>query len=201
MIVYVESNFVLELAFLQEEHESCQDVLLLAESGEVDLVIPVFSVAEPYEVLIRRIKRRVELRRQLITEIRELSRSKPYSNLLQESNDITALLTSSGIEEKQRLDEVLSQILEVADVITIRASTMKSAIEYQQSLKLSPQDSIVYASVLDHLSAIGSGPKCFLNRNSRDFNDPDIQDELARYECQLIPRFEQGLGFIKARLG
>ncbi|MCH7745935.1 MAG: PIN domain-containing protein [Chloroflexi bacterium] len=199
--MYVESNFVLELAFLQEEYESCQDVLLLAESGEVDLVIPVFSVAEPYEAWFRRAKHRDELHDLLAAEIRELSRSKPYSNLLQESNDITALLTSSGIEEKQRLDEVLSQILEVAEVITIRASTMKPAIEYQQSLKLSPQDSIVYASVLDHLSAIGSGPKCFLNRNSRDFNDPDIQDELARYECRLIPRFEQGLGFIKARLG
>ena len=201
MIVYVESNFVLELAFLQEEYESCHDVLSLAESGEIDLVIPAFSIGEPYEVLIRRIKRRVELREQLTAEIRELSRSKPYSNLVQESNDITALLTSSGNEEKQRLDEVLSRILEVADVITIRASTMKSAIESQQSLNLSPQDSIVYASVLDHLSSADSGPKCFLNRNSRDFGNPDIQDELARYECQLIPRFEQGLGFIKARLG
>lgn len=201
MIVYVESNFVLELAFLQEEYESCQNVLSLAESGDVNLVIPAFSVGEPYEALIRRIRRRVELRRQLIIEIRELSRSKPYSNLFQESNDITALLTSSGSEEKQRLDEVLSRILEVAEVITIRASTMKSAIEYQRSLKLSPQDSIVYASVLNHLSSIDSGPKCFLNRNSKDFATPDIQEELARYDCQLIPSFEQGVGFIKARLG
>lgn len=201
MIVYVESNFVLELAFLQEEYESCQDVLSLAESGEVDLVIPAFSVGEPYEVLIRRANRRTELHRLLTTELRELSRSKPYSDLVREANLINTLLISSGTDEKQRLDEILRRILEVADVITIRASTMKSAIESQQSLNLSPQDSIVYASVLDHLSSADSGPKCFLNRNSRDFDNSDIQDELTRYECQLIPRSEQGLGFIKARLG
>jgi hypothetical protein len=29
MIVYVESNFVLELAFLQEEYESCLELLHL----------------------------------------------------------------------------------------------------------------------------------------------------------------------------
>ena len=32
MIVYVESNFVLELAFLQEKHESCLELLSLSES-------------------------------------------------------------------------------------------------------------------------------------------------------------------------
>jgi len=35
MIVYVESNFVLELAFLQEECEQAEGVAELAESGEV----------------------------------------------------------------------------------------------------------------------------------------------------------------------
>ena len=50
MIVYVESNFVLELAFLQEEYESCLELLHLAESQAMHLVLPAFSVGEPYEV-------------------------------------------------------------------------------------------------------------------------------------------------------
>ena len=37
MIVYVESNFVLELAFLQEEHDSCDAIIGLAETGRVEL--------------------------------------------------------------------------------------------------------------------------------------------------------------------
>ena len=37
MIVYLESNFVLELAFLQAEHEHCSALLRLSESGEIRL--------------------------------------------------------------------------------------------------------------------------------------------------------------------
>ena len=49
MIVYLESNFVLELAFLQAEHEECSAILRLAETGEIRLVLPAFSIGEPYE--------------------------------------------------------------------------------------------------------------------------------------------------------
>ncbi len=52
MIVYVESNFVLELAFLQEEHERCLALLSLAESRDIHLVLPAFSIGEPYEVWV-----------------------------------------------------------------------------------------------------------------------------------------------------
>lgn len=35
MIVYVESNFILELAFAQDEASSCEDVLDLAETRAI----------------------------------------------------------------------------------------------------------------------------------------------------------------------
>ena len=50
MIVYIESNFVLEFALLQEEHQSCGTIIGLAESRTIDLAIPAFSLFEPYEV-------------------------------------------------------------------------------------------------------------------------------------------------------
>ena len=43
MIVYVESNFILELAFDQDEASSCEDVLDLAEKGAISLVLPTAS--------------------------------------------------------------------------------------------------------------------------------------------------------------
>ncbi|HEX8213826.1 MAG TPA: hypothetical protein VF584_26905 [Longimicrobium sp.] len=46
MIVYAESNFLLELAYLQEEHESCEEILALAESGRIRLLLPAFAVVE-----------------------------------------------------------------------------------------------------------------------------------------------------------
>lgn len=48
--------------------------------------------------------------------------------------------------------------------------------------RLAHQDSVVYASVLRHLRSVES-PACFLNRNSKDFDDPDIEQELAAARC------------------
>ena len=48
MTVYVESNFVLEQALQQEQSESCDSLVRLAEAGDISLVIPAFSLAEPH---------------------------------------------------------------------------------------------------------------------------------------------------------
>jgi hypothetical protein len=89
MIVYVESNFVLELAFLREEHEACLELLVLAESGNLQLVIPTFSVGEPYEAWVRRSRQRNELQNRLSSEIKELSRSAPYREASKEFHELT----------------------------------------------------------------------------------------------------------------
>ncbi len=52
--VYVESKFVLELVFVQEQAASCAEIVRLAEARELTLVIPAYSLLEPYETLVRR---------------------------------------------------------------------------------------------------------------------------------------------------
>ena len=60
MIVYAEANFLLELAYLQEEHESCEEILALAESGRIRLLLPAFAVVEARMSVLRQARRRVE---------------------------------------------------------------------------------------------------------------------------------------------
>lgn len=200
MIVYVESNFVLELALLQEEHESCQALLSLAESQDIHLVLPAFSIGEPYETWVRRSRQRRELRNQLGRTIRELSRSRPYRGASHEFQDLTNLLLRSGEEEKARLDTTLERLLQTADVIPIGLNTIRAATALQKARNLSPQDAIVYASILDHLASASDQPRCFVTKNSRDFGNPDIESELATYACQLLTRFSDGLGYVRSRL-
>ena len=200
MIVYVESNFVLELAFLQEEHESCTALLSLSESRDIRLVLPAFSIGEPYEAWVRRSKQRRGLHGQLITAIRELSRSRPYQGSTDEFLELTNLLITSGEEEKRRLDHTLEKILTTVEVIPIGLSTIRDAIEFQRSFNLSPQDSIVYASIRDHLATACEEHRCFITKNSKDFANPDIETELTEYNCQLLTNFADGLGYIRSQL-
>ena len=198
MIVYVESNFVLELALLQEEHRSCDSIVSLAESLAIDLAIPAFSLFEPYEVWRRRAGERTELHRRLVQEIGQLARTEPYAKTVDDLGGPASILVRSGDEDKRRLDLTLGRILDCAVVLPYQGETLRDAIRFQTSLGLSPQDSVVYASVIAHLAAASPGPKCFLSRDRKDFSIPDVREELGRYDCRLITRFPDGLSYINS---
>jgi predicted nucleic acid-binding protein len=99
-----------------------------------------------------------------------------------------------------RLDEALDRILRIAEVIPIGLSTIRSAIALQRSRSLSPQDSIVYASILAHLAETSEDLRCFITKNSKDFVNPDIENDLATHTCRLLTKFGDGLGYIRSRL-
>lgn len=187
MNVYVESNFVLELALLQEQHTSCEDILRLCEAGHIQLVIPAYALAEPYETLVRRHKQRQRMKAELDGELRQLARTATYADRLSGFGHLTALLIESADEEAKHLETVRSRLLQVAEVLPLEASILIAATQYQGTHGFSPQDALVYATVLLHLQQHHASQSCFLNRNSRDFDDPDVVEELDRHNCKLLP--------------
>lgn len=199
MIVYVESNFVLEIAFLRNEHELCTTLLDAARMHTFRLALPAFSVGETYEAWVRRSKQRAELSGRLRNELGELSRSKPYETSTAEFERVTSLLVRSSEDEKRRLDEALDHILNIAEIIPIGVTTIKAAIAYQQAPALSPQDSIVYASILQHLTQSSGETACFVTKNSKDFDNPDIENHLRGHNCRLFFRFSDALGYIQSQ--
>jgi predicted nucleic acid-binding protein len=46
MMLCVETNFLLELAYLQDEHEACEHLLDLVERGQIRFAIPAFCIVE-----------------------------------------------------------------------------------------------------------------------------------------------------------
>ena len=97
------------------------------------------------------------------------------------------------------MQDVLDRLLGVAELIPLIADIIGDSHEYQQQ-GFSPQDSLVYASVLRHLTDNEEGEKVFLNRNSKDFDDPDVQDKLEVLGCKILFQFDAGLGYIQHRL-
>jgi predicted nucleic acid-binding protein len=199
MIVYVETNFILELVFLQEEHTSCEGILSLAEVGKLTLVIPAFSVTEARTARIRLAKKRVEFHERLTRELRELSRSKPYKEISAETEPLTKALIESIEDQKKLLEDITSRILSIGEVLSLHASTSEVAIRNETTLGLEPADSVVYASIMEDIAS-RQGLKCFLNRNSKDFDIPDIENELAKHDCKIIPSFKNGLAYINSVL-
>lgn len=200
MNVYVESNFVLELALLQEQHTSCEELMRLGEEGRIQLVIPAYSLAEPYETLTRRHRQRKRMKAELDDQLRQLARTMTYTHQLSGFQHLTTLLIDSADEEAKRLEEVCSRLLQVAEVIPLEASLLIAATQYQRRHGLSPQDALVYAGILLHLKQRQAPQSCFLNRNAKDFDDPDLVEELDVYNCKLLPQFDVGYQFVLSRL-
>ncbi|MEA2601074.1 MAG: hypothetical protein QOF89_2066 [Acidobacteriota bacterium] len=199
MNAYVESNFVLELALVQEQHASCERILTLCEAGAIGVVVPAYSIVEPYETLLRRHLDRKRLKDALDRELQQLSRTSNYAQRLGGFEASTALLLDSAAEEIQRLEDVRSRLVACATVIALEASILSMAAQHQARHGLSAKDAIVYASVLSHLNAESGPQSCFMTRDA-DFGDPDIVDELKAHRCKLIPRFDAGFSFLSASL-
>ena len=200
MKVYVESNFVLELALRQEQARSCEEILDLCGRG-LRLFVPAYSLAEPYETLVRRRRQRRRVMRDLESEWRQLARSAAYSDHAEGFDTVSALLISSAEQDATRLEAVRAKIMEVGDVIPLEESVLAASTRYQGAYGFEPQDAIVFASVVTHLEGDTAGESsCFLNRNSRDFDDQRVVDELDRHGCKLLPRFDSGLEFLQGHL-
>lgn len=199
MNVYVESNFVLELALQQEQSASCESILSLCETGQVCLVVPAFCLAEPHETLTRRHKERRDMKRALDKELQQLARTTTNTAQLLGFDSITDLLASSAEHESRNLSKTSARLLSAAELISLDASVLANASRYQITHSLSPQDSIVYASIISHLRGGHQRKSHFISRDS-DFDDQNVVTELGGLGCVLVHDFALGLQFLKRHL-
>lgn len=200
MRVYVETNFVLELTFRQEQFQSCEEIVELQKQGHVQVVIPAFSLTEPHEKLHRQSVHRKQLSDELDPEIKQLIRTEGYAQRVGGWENFLELLVQSGYEERQHFVSIRTTLLQHALVLPLEKETLRLAADFEQSRILSPQDAIIYASVVQHLQQTPLAPCCFLNRNTRDFSTSVIKQELRQFSCRLIPDFNDGLAYIQSQL-
>lgn len=200
MNVYVETNFLLELVFEQEQAGSCEEIIELCASQKLQMVVPAYSIVEPYEKLVRQTNSRKALQENLDVELRQLARSTSYQQRFGSVQDVYELLTQSSEQERERFARYRSLFLEKAEIVPLTSQILVAATLCEQHFDLRPQDAVVYATTLGHLQQQQPPAACFLNRNTKDFNKPEIKKELANHHCSLIYRFDQGLQFIRSQL-
>jgi len=200
VIIYAETNFLLEIAYQQDGCESCREIIALARQGKLSLVVPAFSLMEARQTWDRRSSEHNSLQNQLQPIIRQLARSQPFRTLTESSRELLSALAASGEDTRLRLEVAISALSAEATVLPLAADVVARARREELNLSLSPSDAVVYAAVISHLENAPPGPKCFLNRDSKGFADPSMANELSRFGCKVITSFERGLAFIRSEL-
>ena len=185
---------------LQEEYESCEQLVELTQAGSVQLVIPAYSFVEPLETLRRRHGERAQLAQSARKQLQLLKRSTSFADAVPDADTVERLFRDSTSLEAGRLREVQDRLLACSTVVPLTAEILESAAQARQRFDLSGQDSVVLASVLSHLDQWKPEEACFINRDSKDFDDPAIVDALDTRRCKLLSRFQDGFGYVTKRI-
>jgi predicted nucleic acid-binding protein len=184
MNVYVETNFILELAWMQEQYESCKNILTLCETGKAKLILPAYSIGETFEKLGRHKQVRKQLSDDFTKQLKELKRSSFYKDRIRTFDmDMVAVFLQNTELENENLLNTHDRLFSVAEIIPMETDVLVTAKNVELN---SPQDSIVYASILKHLYLNNTEKSCFLNKNTKYFNDPAIKEELRNNKCKLF---------------
>lgn len=200
MTVYVESNFVLEQTLQQEPCDVCDQIIRLADSRRITLAIPAFSLAEPHQALGLREKARNRFVNDFRGHIREIGRSRQHRTVPDELAPFASILIRSAEREQNGLRESINGLLKTSDVIPLDADVLIAGSALQSQLGMSGQDALVLASVIRHLERTLPPESCFLSRNSRDFDDPDVREKLDHFGCRYFARFDAALRYILDRV-
>jgi len=199
--VFVESNFVIEVALEQQEAPSCEALLQLAEEGAIRLSLPAYSLVEPHETLTRRHLDREALRSGVAKELAQLARSTPLAERAAASQEIVKLLVDSSEYETKRIEQVKQRLCNTSEILPLDVGVLQGAAQCQGKFDLSPQDSVVYSSIRAWLEGNHAITSCFVSRNPGDFDDPDLRQDLATFNCKYFSSFEVALQYIRHAVG
>lgn len=83
--------------------------------------------------------------------MRQLLRTTPYASRIRSIQDIASLMIQSNEEERHRFVQCRDRFLTVGEIVVLNANILSEAASYETTYDLTPQDALVYASVITHL--------------------------------------------------
>jgi hypothetical protein len=119
-------------------------------------------------------------------------------NIPMQSQAFVAALIDTARQDRSRLETAVETLASVGTVTATPPATLAKAYEVEQRLGLSPQDAVVYTSVVEHIQSESSPEKVFVTQNRRDFLV--VADELASHGCKLVFTFDAAEGYVRSKI-
>jgi hypothetical protein len=194
--VYVESNFVLEVAQEQEDYKACETLLELAEARLIELAMPAYALVEPLQTVGSRIKSWTDLSKNVEEQLNQLRRSEA---LRADAAALSGLVAKAVEAVSAGYEEVRLRLLATARVLPLDREVFVEADRLRNALDLKLPDSVMLSSVLLDLRKDPT-QAVFINKNTRDFRQPDVLERLAAEQCKLIGKFSDGAAHVQAQI-
>ena len=203
MVVYIESNFVLEMALQQEEFKATQQIMNLAHASQLEIKCPVFALIEPFWTIEKESKKRADVYNAMQTQSVHFQRSGLHQNIATLFENATQEMKKAITTEQEALNATIIVLMQSISTINITARVVEAAFKYKNDYKWGMQDAVIFASVIEDLQQQNSTElKCFVSRDIQAFGrlnayERQIKTELAGYNCQLKLSFGGALSFVQ----
>lgn len=197
MIVYVETNFLLELALGREQGRGCRQLLDWCRDQRLDLRLPAYALAEAQSAFVKLRADRLRAIETLKTQARDLARMTRGADLGKLCNDAGEALSASTEVDRASLNQLVRELYSVASFIPLD----KSAVELAEIVRSVGSvkghgDLMVFGSILQDLSERSRAgtptPALFVTRDT-DFGG-DAGKWLRPYSCEAPPLLRRGRG-------
>jgi predicted nucleic acid-binding protein len=200
LTLYVESNFVLEIALGQEQAAAAEKLLVAAETGEIEIAIPGFSLSEPFSRLTRTNRERSKVASQFDDQVNQMARSAPHHIEVKSLREIPSLVATIIRRETDLLISTIERILAVSRQINLDLETFNKAMALRKTSGMTPEDAVILEIVIADLSRNPSSQRhLFANRNRKDFSEPNIVSSLRTLNCDLVWSFDGAAELLSVR--
>ncbi len=204
MIVYFETNLVLELVFGQEQTQQIHEILELARHKVIELVFPVFALIEPSWRITEHNLEADRLKTSLSAELKKhqkwFHRSRTPQNLNDFYNSVSTEMAKITRREADLFEATTLDLLDLGRCLEINGPIYRQAVTAIKVLDLSLFEALIYASIIADLQQQDPDiPKCFMSKDGNAFANPDIKAELRKYNCVWTNDFNNGLKFIESK--
>jgi predicted nucleic acid-binding protein len=190
LIVYIESNFVLEIALEQEGRDDARALLVAGRRDGVELAIPTFSLSEPYSTVTNRLRGERQDFRRAQERLRQRQREGGRQAEAEQLSAGLEVMVDIGRRDMEGIDRIVAELLVDARVLEFTAEVHTRSLAYQDRYGFDASDSIVYATIVtDAMRCGATEPKLFVTRNERDFDLPEVRTELEALGCDLYLDF------------
>jgi predicted nucleic acid-binding protein len=194
--LYLESNFLVELALEQEQSEACEILFAYAEQQRVELVMPAFAIMESLSAVNRRLGGFKELDESVNRALAQLERN---ASLATDAGSLRGLVLKARKTALDSFEKAKGRTLSVVRMLPLDLETLTRADTLRRDLGIELPDAVMLACVLfDLTSTPPSGGALFANRNTKDFDDPLVRESLRKLGCTLIFSFSDAAAKIGA---
>jgi len=201
MKVYVETNWLLDLALEQERIQASSFVVELAKDKKIQLYLPEISLIEADQKIVRRKLQREILIENLQQEERELKRGRNTRYQAQAAaigKDITRLIEISEFE-REHFNKTVRDISKFLTWLHLDDDCLQKSFDFEERYALNRLDALIYAVIRADAASDLATEKCFIDYDGH-FKNPELKLDMTGLGITLLGSPEGVENFLRSRL-